>query len=131
MSAIKLFKAGDREFKQVPVATGALNVARIVEDPLSDDLGAGIVEFEDISIPWTLNYNEVFYVLEGELRFRTDEGVTVGKPGDLIFIPEGTTFRYEASGRARAFFALADTTKHEEERAVFEQSLKQVRKPEA
>jgi ethanolamine utilization protein EutQ (cupin superfamily) len=121
MSAIKLFKAADREFKQVPVATGALNVARIVEDPLSHDLGAGVVEFEDISIPWTLNYNEVFYVLEGELRFRTDEGVTVGKPGDLIFIPEGTTFRYEAIGKA----------KHEEERAVFEQSLKQVRKPEA
>ena len=113
------------------MATGALNVARIVEDPLSNDLGAGIVEFEDISIPWTLNYNEVFYVLEGELRFRTDEGVTVGKPGDLIFISEGTTFRYEAIGKARAFFALADTTKHEEERAVFEQSLKQVRKPEA
>ena len=74
MGAITLLKAGDREFKKVPVATGALNVARIVEDPLSHDIGAGVVEFEDISIPWTLNYNEVFYVLEGELRFRTLEG---------------------------------------------------------
>ena len=82
MGTIKLFKAAEREFKQVPVATGALNVARIVEDPLSHDLGAGVVEFEDISIPWTLDHNGVFYALEGELRFRTEDGAALGGPGN-------------------------------------------------
>jgi len=129
VSGIELFRAEGRALTMIPVATGALNVARLVGGEHTRDLGAGIVEFEDISIPWTLLYNEVFYVLEGELRIRTGDALWRGRPGDLIFIPAGTEFRYEAVGRARAFFALADTTKHEEERAAFEKSLKEVRSP--
>ncbi len=126
---ITVFKAQGRAFKKVAGPPGALEVARLVEGHHSTDLGAGIAVFEDISIPWKLLYNEVFYVLEGEFRLRIGEKLYVGVPGDLLFIQAGTEFRYESIGRCKVFFALADTTKHEEERAVFEESLKHVRPP--
>lgn len=127
---ITVFKAAGRAFKKIAGPPGALEVARIVEGHHSTDLGAGIAVFEGISIPWKLLYNEVFFVLEGEFRLRMGDKLYVGVPGDLLFIKAGTEFRYEAIGRTKVFFALADTTKHEEERAVFEESLKQVRAPQ-
>lgn len=128
-SPIKLFKARGREFKKIAGPPGTLEVARLVGAEVSSDLGAGVAVFENISIPWKLLYNEVFYVLEGEFRLRIGDTVHVGLPGDLLFIEAGTEFRYESIGRSKVFFALADTSKHEEERAVFEESLRHVRPP--
>ncbi|MFN0042101.1 MAG: cupin domain-containing protein [Alphaproteobacteria bacterium] len=126
---IAIFKAQGRQFKKIAGPPGALSVARLVEAHHSTDLGAGIAVFEDISIPWKVLYNEVFYVLEGEFRLRIGDTLYVGVPGDLMFIKAGTEFRYESIGRSKVFFALADTTKHEEERGAFEESLKHVRPP--
>lgn len=128
-SPITVFKARGREFKKIAGPPGTLEVARLVGAEVSSDLGAGVAVFEDISIPWKLLYNEVFYVLEGEFRLRIADQLHIGLPGDLMFIAAGTEFRYESIGRSKVFFALADTTKHEEEREVFEESLKHVRAP--
>ena len=57
---------------------------------------AGVVEFEDISIPWTLNYNEVFYVLEGEMRYRHGKKLYDLKPGDSLFFDAEATHGPEA-----------------------------------
>jgi ethanolamine utilization protein EutQ len=128
-SPIKQFKARGREFKKIAGPPGTLEVARLAGAEVSSDLGAGVAVFEDISIPWKLLYNEVFYVLEGEFRLRMGDTVHIGLPGDMFFIEAGTEFRYESIGRSKVFFALADTSKHEEEREAFEESLKHVRPP--
>lgn len=51
--------------------------------------------------PWTLTYDEIDIVLEGELII-TREGEQVrGGPGDVIFIPKGSTITFGTPSYAR------------------------------
>ena len=63
----KVIKAEDVVFEdrvgQGPVKT---RFARIVRQPLSGGLGFGILEVDDIDTAWFINYDEIFYVLEGK-----------------------------------------------------------------
>lgn len=67
-------------------------------------LGAGLMEMENTTFAWTLNYDEMDYVVEGELSILIDgERVTAG-PGEVIYIPKGSSIRFSVSGRARFLY---------------------------
>ncbi len=53
-------------------------------------MAAGFMSLHKGSFPWTLNYDEIEYVIEGELHITTDKGTVIGRPGDVIYIPKGT-----------------------------------------
>lgn len=57
-------------------------------------LGVGYMGWEKAFFPWTLNYDEVDVILEGELHIKTPSGTTIGKPGDVIFIPKGSSIEF-------------------------------------
>ena len=44
--------------------------------------------------PWTLNYDEIDVVLEGELVITRGHEVVRGGPGDVIFIPKGSRITF-------------------------------------
>ncbi len=46
------------------------------------------------SFPWTLTYDEAQIVLEGELHLGGDAGGKIGRPGDVLFVPEGSTITF-------------------------------------
>ena len=70
----------------------------------SPRLGAGLMEMEDTTFPWTLNYDEMDYVIEGELSILIGgEKVTAG-PGEVIYIPKGSSIRFSVSGKARFLY---------------------------
>lgn len=46
-------------------------------------------------------HDEVTFVLEGELHIRVDETTVVGRPGDTITVPAGSTGHYWAPTYAR------------------------------
>ena len=100
-----VIKAEDVVFEdrvgQDPVKT---RFARIVRQPLSNGLGMGIIECDDMSAEWFLNYDEIFYVLEGNFRCVIDGEVHAGEAGDTIFIPKDTQLRYETTGKARLLY---------------------------
>lgn len=63
------------------------------------------------SEPWTLQYEETVYVIEGQVRLiaienDTDREVT-GNPGDLIVLPKGTTVRYGAAVGTRLLLSIS------------------------
>lgn len=62
----------------------------VVTDRDGSPLGAGFMRFENGSFPWTLNYDEVEYVIDGELEIRVGDESFIGRAGDVIFIPRGT-----------------------------------------
>jgi ethanolamine utilization protein EutQ len=62
-----------------PVAAGYMTL----------DAGQGAGEF-----PWTLNYDEIDVVLEGELVITRGREVVRGGPGDVIFIPKGSSITF-------------------------------------
>ncbi|MGF1760051.1 ethanolamine utilization acetate kinase EutQ [Photobacterium sagamiensis] len=58
------------------------------------NMGVGYMGWENAFFPWTLCYDEVNVVLEGELHVKTASGTSIGKPGDVIFIPKNSTVEF-------------------------------------
>lgn len=57
-------------------------------------MAAGFMSLHKGSFPWTLTYDEIEFVIEGELHITTEKGTVVGKPGDVIYIPKGTKISF-------------------------------------
>ncbi|MHA7926098.1 MAG: ethanolamine utilization protein EutQ [Marinobacter sp.] len=104
MSA-KLIRSSSLVFNHRGGPPGAAGVARAVSTDMSATMGAGVAHFDACSINWTVLYDEVIYVIDGIFRLVTRDGVLEGRPGDVIWIPEGTELKYEGDG-ARIFYAV-------------------------
>jgi ethanolamine utilization protein EutQ len=57
-------------------------------------MAAGIMSLREGSFPWHLDYDEVEYVIEGELHITTTEQKVVGRPGDVIAVPRGSSITF-------------------------------------
>ncbi len=57
----------------------------------------------------THNFDEAFYVLEGELTFRLDRGLVTVAAGQLAFAPAGEAHTFTNRGTAPARFLIAFT----------------------
>ncbi len=68
-------------------------------------LGSGFVRMKDAEIPWTIKYDEVILVLEGQLTIRTEDGDLVARPMECIWLPDGTELTYIAES-ALVFYAI-------------------------
>ena len=66
-----------------PVAAGYMTLDAAAGGPQSEG------EF-----PWTLSYDEIDVVLEGELVITRGREVVRGGPGDVIFIPKGSSITF-------------------------------------
>jgi len=57
-------------------------------------MAAGVMSLRQGSFDWTLDYDEVEYVIEGELQITTEQQRVVGRPGDVIAIPKGSRITF-------------------------------------
>jgi ethanolamine utilization protein EutQ len=57
-------------------------------------MAAGVMSLREGSFPWTLDYDEVEYVIEGELHITTADQQIVGRPGDVIAVPKGSSITF-------------------------------------
>ncbi|WP_078428386.1 cupin domain-containing protein [Alkalihalobacterium alkalinitrilicum] len=90
------------------IGTGEAFITRVVNDEISDSLGGGIVKMENCKFPWTVKYDEIIYVLEGEIIIH-DEMKTermIGKSGDVFFVEKDTPIVYETTSSGAFFFSL-------------------------
>jgi ethanolamine utilization protein EutQ len=69
------------------------------------ELGAGWGRFSNARIPWTIRYDEVLTVFDGELRLHAGGEVHRLRPRDCIWLPAGTELIYEAES-ALVHFAI-------------------------
>ncbi|GGE61099.1 ethanolamine utilization protein EutQ [Streptosporangium jomthongense] len=67
----------------------------------NSSIAAGYMQWENCSFPWTLNYDEIDVVLEGELHITCGNKTHVGKPGDVFFIPKGAAIEFGSPGKVR------------------------------
>ncbi len=67
-------------------------------------MAAGFMSLHKGSFPWTLDYDEIEYVIEGELQITTAKGVTVGRPGDVIYVPKGTSITFGTPNWAKFLY---------------------------
>ncbi len=74
---------------------------RLSESPR---LGAGLMVMERTSFPWTLNYDEMDYVIEGRLEITMNGQTVSAGPGEVIYIPKGSAVEFSVQDKARFLY---------------------------
>lgn len=70
----------------------------------SPRLGAGIMEMKRTTFPWELGYDEVDYVITGQLTVYFGETAVTANAGEMIFIPKGSKIMFSAPEEARFLY---------------------------
>ncbi|WP_455715300.1 cupin domain-containing protein [Anaerosporobacter sp.] len=70
----------------------------------SPRLGCGIMEMKDTTFDWTLNYDEIDYVIEGSLSIIINGKTVTAGPGELILIPKGSSIKFSVPNYARFIY---------------------------
>lgn len=86
-------KAGDKVF--------LTDLFSLQESPR---LGCGIMEMQQSSFDWMLNYDEIDYIIEGRLEIIIDGRKVVGEAGDVILIPKNTAIQFSVPDVARFLY---------------------------
>jgi ethanolamine utilization protein EutQ len=103
----RIFKADRLPWTTARTASGNTMIARVINQSNSAHIGAGIEVLEKVSISWTVTYDEVLFIHEGEMTIVTGGERWACRPGDIVWLPSGTTLDYDASqGRCAYFYAL-------------------------
>jgi len=99
------YRKSEMDFATYGGPPGKATIARLVGPGMSKTMGAGIATFDGCSIEWTVLYDEVIVVLEGNFRLVVGKETHSCTPGDVIWIPENTPIKYEGD-KAKVFYAL-------------------------
>lgn len=67
-------------------------------------MAAGFMRWEKAFFPWTLNYDEIDMVIEGELHIRHQGETLIGKAGDVVFIPKGSSIEFGTPSHVRFLY---------------------------
>lgn len=70
----------------------------------SPRLGCGLMVMEHTTFPWTLNYDEIDYVVEGQLSILIGGKRVTAGPGEIILIPKGSSIQFSAEDKARFLY---------------------------
>ena len=70
----------------------------------SPRLGCGLMVMEHTTFPWTLNYDEIDYVIEGQLSILINGKCVTAGPGEIILIPKCSSIQFSVKDRARFLY---------------------------
>lgn len=97
-----------KSVKTKPFDTGKPGTKVFLTDVMtleeSPRLMAGIMEMDESSFPWTLEYDEVDYIIEGVLEIKVGDEVVRGEKGDILFIPKGTSIIFDSPGKSKFLY---------------------------
>jgi ethanolamine utilization protein EutQ (cupin superfamily) len=104
-SGVRLLSERDVPVEEV---CSGLSVARAITEAGFTDLGGGWARMDGSGelANWTLQYDEVLYVIGGELEIECNGTPTVAGPGRAILILRGTTVTYRGRPNTTVFFVL-------------------------
>jgi ethanolamine utilization protein EutQ len=69
-------------------------------------MGAGYMSLDKGEMQWTLNYDEMDIVLEGELVITRGNEQVRGKTGDVIYIPKGSSITFGTPNWTRFVYVV-------------------------
>lgn len=73
----------------------------------SPRIGCGLMEMDNSSFAWTLNYDEMDVVLEGTLTVETSDGKEVSaKAGEVMYIPKGSSIIFKTPNYAKFIYVV-------------------------
>ena len=83
-----------------------MKIARVVDDPKVSSLGAGFIELKNEGFEWKLYYDEIIYVIDGELTIKHKKHEYKAKPGEIISLHKGVEIVYSAEEYAKFFYVI-------------------------
>ncbi len=72
----------------------------------SPRLGCGIMEMKECSFDWTLQYDEIDYIIEGTLEIVMGDRKVVGQKGDVMLIPKNTSIQFSSPDFCRFMYVV-------------------------
>lgn len=81
--------------------TSLLDVVTLDESP---NLGVGVMELDHCEFPWTLNYDEAEYIIEGTIVLKSDAGDVTAHAGDMTYIPKGSSIHFSTPDHVRFIY---------------------------
>lgn len=93
MAKLEIFEGAGKEKR--------VGIADMIGTADNSNMAAGYMSWENAFFPWTLNYDEINIVLEGELHICHQDQVHIAKAGDLIFIPKGSSIQFGTPTKVR------------------------------
>ena len=103
---IKLVRSADVHLGVFPGA-GAdkeVGIADVITAADGAPIAAGFMAWSKCFFPWTLDYDEIDLVLEGELHIRHNGQTYVGQAGDVLYIPKGSAIEFGTTTAVRFFY---------------------------
>ena len=102
---VKLLTDGDLPYSEL---VPGLELSRAITHAGTTQLGGGYMRFDKDAefADWTLTYDEVLFVKEGELVVISDGTSVRARPGEAILIPKGAKVTYRGRAGTVAFFVL-------------------------
>jgi len=95
---------GFRHGESTPGANVRLKDVVVTQD--GSPMGAGYMSLDKGELKWTLTYDEIDVVLEGELVITRGAEQVRGAPGDTIYIPRGSSITFGTPGHARFVYVV-------------------------
>jgi ethanolamine utilization protein EutQ (cupin superfamily) len=104
-TTVKLLTEGDLPYSDL---VPGLQLSRAITHAGTTQLGGGYMRFaKDAEFPdWTLSYDEVLFVQNGELEVASDGRSTKAHAGEAILIPKGAKVTYRGRAGTLGFFVL-------------------------
>lgn len=102
-SSVRRFDALVPDYGEVGVSlheqVGTANEARIA---------GGLMFYKDCEVPWTLWYDEVVFChsVSGKYEIEMNGIAQELRPGDVMWLPSGSTVIYRCKGEATVFYAV-------------------------
>lgn len=81
-----------------------VGIADVVTVADGSSMAAGFMAWENCFFPWTLTYDEVDLIMEGELHIRCNGETVVGKTGDVIFIPKNSSIEFGTPSKVKFLY---------------------------
>ncbi|MGL4677253.1 MAG: cupin domain-containing protein [Brevinema sp.] len=88
------FEVNGNKIKNVYVT----DVLTLEESPR---LGVAVMEMNATEFPWTLHYDELDYIVDGELEIEANGQTVMGKSGDMIYIPKDSSIIFRSKNQSR------------------------------
>jgi ethanolamine utilization protein EutQ len=94
-------------FLEGPATPGAnVRLKDVVVTQDRSPMGAGYMSLDQGEMAWTLTYDEIDIVLEGELVITRGTEQVRGGPGDTIYIPKGSSITFGTPSRTRFVYVV-------------------------
>ncbi|WP_372679692.1 hypothetical protein [Desulfosarcina sp.] len=107
-SPVTLVKADSVHLKPFALDVGRpemdIRLADVITGAHGSPMAAGFMTWKKGSFPWSLDYDEIDFVIDGQLEIRMGSQVVIGNPGDVIHIPRGCDIFFGSPSFARVFY---------------------------